>query len=201
MDYLNDILQQISSLKGLSLVAAACFAVGYTIRLIPIIPNKWIPAFVLTSGPLIAGFLISPGTVAPDLVHPIVGIATQGLLVAVIVHYLHEKVISHLEHWVSSKLGKSVPLLMTGFLFTGCASFSTTQTDVSYDPETNQTRKITTRAKARTLFEAKSALSNFKASQTDKTQGASVGSLNQEASSTNVAANASALAELIRALK
>jgi hypothetical protein len=76
----------------------------------------------------------------------------------------------------------------------GCARFSTTQTDYSYGPVTNNaivtyapTRKITTRVKAWTAFDSSSQLSQFKASQTDKTQGASVGSLSQSSTSTNVA--------------
>lgn len=64
----------------------------------------------------------------------------------------------------------------------GCASFSTTQVD---ERNKDGTTKVTTTVKARTLWESRSALANFKASQTEKTQGASVGSLNQEASSTN----------------
>lgn len=75
----------------------------------------------------------------------------------------------------------SIPLAL---VLAGCSSFSTTQTDVSYDKGL-PLRTITTKAKARTFFDAKSALTNFKASQTDKNQGASVGSLNQEASGTN----------------
>lgn len=67
-----------------------------------------------------------------------------------------------------------------------CARFTTRQTDIS-TVSTNgiPTRTITTEATARTFFDAKSQLTNFKATQTDKTQGASVGSLNQESSGSN----------------
>ncbi len=68
----------------------------------------------------------------------------------------------------------------------GCASFVTTQKDISYDKEGNKSREISTQAKARTFFEAKSELAKFKASQTDKNQSASVGSLSQTAESSNV---------------
>lgn len=61
----------------------------------------------------------------------------------------------------------------------GCARFSTTQIDASYE-HGKISRQVTTKATASTLFEAKSALSQFKANQTDKTQSASVGSLSQE---------------------
>lgn len=74
----------------------------------------------------------------------------------------------------------------------GCARFTTVQTDVS--PE----RTITTRASAWTLGTSKSALANFKASQTDKTQGASVGALSQETSGTNAVAALGHLESILR---
>ncbi len=77
----------------------------------------------------------------------------------------------------------------------GCARFSTTQTDVS--PE----RTITTKASAWTFGTSKSALSNFKASQTDKTQGAAVGSLSQETSGTNVVQALQAIDSILGKLK
>lgn len=67
----------------------------------------------------------------------------------------------------------------------GCARFTTTQTDQSYE-KGQPTRAITTRAATWTFFDSSSQLANFKASQTDKTQTASVGSLSQSATSTNV---------------
>ena len=79
-----------------------------------------------------------------------------------------------------------IAVILAGTL-TGCARFTTTQTDVSY-AEGKIVRSITTRATAHTLFEAKSSLANFKASQTDKTQAATVGSLVQESGVTNSAA-------------
>lgn len=75
----------------------------------------------------------------------------------------------------------------------GCASFRTSQTDKSEVREkigeTNRVtlREITTRASGRTFFEAKSALTEFKALQTDKTQSATVGKLANESTATNVA--------------
>lgn len=85
--------------------------------------------------------------------------------------------------------------------FTGCARFSTRQQDYSFGTNGLPMRKIVTRASSYTLFESKSSLANWKATQTDRTQGASVGSLNQEAGGTNTAATISALVELMRTLK
>jgi len=99
---------------------------------------------------------------------------------------------------ITRKCGSLFPFaafaLFAGLL-TGCAQFNTTQTDVS--PE----RTITTKATAWTFLTSRSALANFKATQTDKTQSAAVGALTQESSTTNLAANADALTRLIHALR
>jgi len=79
---------------------------------------------------------------------------------------------------------KRIAMLVAALSCAGCASFTTTQTDISYE-KGEVVRAITTRVTARTLIEADSELSKFKASQTDKTQGASVGALSQSAQSTN----------------
>lgn len=84
---------------------------------------------------------------------------------------------------------------------TGCARFGTKQTDLSYDPATGKPlRTITTRASSYTFFSANSRLATWKAAQTDKSQGATVGGLEQSATGTNVAATLGAMADLLRAL-
>lgn len=83
-------------------------------------------------------------------------------------------------------------------LFSGCASFTTDQRDISYDPKTGEKREIITRATARTFAASKSALQNWKASQTDKSQGASVGQLNQESQATETL---KAVAEILKAAR
>ncbi|MEI7728658.1 MAG: hypothetical protein WCO56_03770 [Verrucomicrobiota bacterium] len=78
-------------------------------------------------------------------------------------------------------------------LAAGCARFSTTQTDLSYE-EGQPAREITTHATASTFFAGKSSLASWKASQTDKTQGDSVGNLELEA---NARTNLNALVESV----
>lgn len=75
-------------------------------------------------------------------------------------------------------------MFFTGY---GCARFTTTQTDTRENAKTGEKTTIVMKATSTTFFDSKSALTAFKASQTDKTQGASVGSLNQESSDTNAA--------------
>ena len=92
---------------------------------------------------------------------------------------------------------KTLPFLAL-LLLVGCAQFKTIQTDISTtykEDGTKIVREITTRAGSSTFFDSKSQLSNWKASQTDKTQTANVGSLNQEASGTNTVDLIRAIAE------
>lgn len=108
-------------------------------------------------------------------------------------HRQSEKSLRAKKHRPRQPLGQVVAACVrivteagTLLLMVGCASFTTTQSDISYDEAGIPTRTVKTRITARTFFEARSALANFKASQTDKTQGASVGALTHEATSTNI---------------
>lgn len=74
-----------------------------------------------------------------------------------------------------------LPLLL---ILTGCASFKTKQVDERILTDGSRT-KVSTYAASRTLFTSKSDLANFKASQTEGQQSASVGTLGQSSSGTN----------------
>lgn len=81
-------------------------------------------------------------------------------------------------------------LLLTGALLVsaGCATFKTKQTDeTTINPDGTEVRKITTEAEAGTFAAGKSNLASWKANQTDKSQGASVGGLAQESDASNLA--------------
>lgn len=97
---------------------------------------------------------------------------------------------------------KSIALLLCVFMV-GCSSFSTTQIDQSTTDENGkETRTITTKVQAFTFIESKSKLTSFKSQQTDKTQGASVGSLSQESNGTNSVTDAAVfLGTLIKTAK
>jgi hypothetical protein len=82
---------------------------------------------------------------------------------------------------------------------TGCSTFKTVQTDINYE-EGKPSRSITTKTTARTIFDSKSNLANFKANQTDKTQLTSVGNLSQESNGTNAVQVLNALAAIVSAL-
>lgn len=92
---------------------------------------------------------------------------------------------------------KNLTLITAAFLLlncVGCARYSTKQYDYSYEyNEKNNrvyaVRKITTKVKTSTFADSKSQLANSKTTQTDKTQGATLGSLNQESMITTNTAN------------
>lgn len=87
----------------------------------------------------------------------------------------------------ASLISNSILAIVVLGLF-GCARFHTVQIDLSYDDPSSQnpTRTITTKVTAHTFFSAKSELAQFKALQTDKTQSAAVGVLNQSSTETNL---------------
>jgi len=93
-------------------------------------------------------------------------------------------------------------LLLLLPLLAGCSSFTTTQSDLSYENgSTTPTRTITTKVKVVTFWDSNSQLAQSKATQTDKTQSASLGSLNQTATSSNIvtlSGNALDLLKLMR---
>lgn len=80
-------------------------------------------------------------------------------------------------------------------LLTGCATYTTTQRDVS--PE----RTIETRVSVSTFWDSNSALANSKATQTDKSQSASLGSLTQETTSTNIVAELEGIVQILKLIR
>jgi hypothetical protein len=98
-----------------------------------------------------------------------------------------------------------VPLLLCGLfglllIGLGCARFQTVQRDIS--GQTNGVaRTIETTATATTFAASKQALSAWKASQTDKSQMASVGSVNQESDASGLIQGLLALGRLAAALQ
>lgn len=81
----------------------------------------------------------------------------------------------------------SLPLLASLLLIpvSGCARFSTHQTDNRYEAG-KIAGKIETKATSFTFFSSKSRLTQFHASQTEKTQSAKVGALDQQGATNTV---------------
>lgn len=76
--------------------------------------------------------------------------------------------------------GKSLVLSAVLALSCSCSTFTSSQT-VERDGET-----VTTTIRARTFFDGRSELAKLRTTQTEKTQGVTLGALGQETSATNV---------------
>lgn len=86
--------------------------------------------------------------------------------------------------WWNSSWFKLWLALATGvlpaLLLCSCASYTTTQEDVSF-AGTNIVRRVTTRVTIRTILDAHSELAKSSVTQTDKTQSSRIGAITQTA--------------------
>jgi len=93
-----------------------------------------------------------------------------------------------------------IAVALMALALVGCARFSTKQTDLSFDETGKPQRQVTTKAASYTLFSSNSKLATFSANQTDHSQKATVGGLEQASTGTNVTATISATTDLLRAI-
>lgn len=100
MNYLEEAINTLSKLGPEMFCIVACIAVGYVIRLIPSIPNKWIPLACIIVAPVVYPFLTSPGRVSPDSVNPLMRIILTGLILGVLAFALHGQVLARLEKYI-----------------------------------------------------------------------------------------------------
>lgn len=77
-------------------------------------------------------------------------------------------------------------LPLIGLLLVGCVGVNTVQTDESWEQDGITYRKIVTKGNAKALLAAKQALDKVKLTQTDKSQGLSVGSVSQESDASSL---------------
>ena len=89
---------------------------------------------------------------------------------------------------------KLIPVLAL-LALCGCARFTTRQLDERTNAKTGEKTTVTTRASSWTFFDSKSSLAKWKATQSEKSQGAEVGGLAQESSGTNVVSILEAVAK------
>lgn len=83
---------------------------------------------------------------------------------------------------------KTIAIAIASVLLAGCAHLSNSQEDTSYNDAGKPVRTIKSHQGATALFDSNSQIVKFRATNTDKTQSSSVGSVDQSASSTNAVA-------------
>lgn len=97
---------------------------------------------------------------------------------------------------------KLIAVIILAFALCGCARFTTKQSDTRYEAGKPATT-VKTKVSAWTFWEARSLLTQFKAAQTEKSQSACVGSLDQAGggAGTNLVGALTALGELAKQIK
>lgn len=106
-----------------------------------------------------------------------------------------ERIIAFLKH-----IGLHISAIAVLLALPACSTFSTTQIDERTNQKTGETTKITTKAAARTFWDSKSNLAKWKATQSEKSQGAEVGGLGLESSGTNVVGVLNGIADILKAV-
>lgn len=100
MNYVEELVNTLSNLRPEMFCIVACIAVGYLVRITPVIPNKWIPSICIVVGAFVYPFLTSTGRVSPDSVNPLMRIVLTGLILGALSFAIHDQVLSKLERYI-----------------------------------------------------------------------------------------------------
>lgn len=100
MNYLEEAINTLSKLGPEMFCIVACIAVGYLVRVVPFIPNKWIPSICILAGMFIYPGLTSTGRVSPDAQIPIVRMWFTGLILGALAFAIHDQALSRLEKYI-----------------------------------------------------------------------------------------------------
>lgn len=107
-DYLNNLLQILDKVQGMSaaaLVCVSCIVVGYVLRFIKKFPNDGIPVVVILWGAVAMLFIADPHPPATTMRVWTVRNFLVGLTIGLIAWMLHKFVLS----WVEDYLAKKFP--------------------------------------------------------------------------------------------
>lgn len=106
MDYLNDLLQWLDKIQGLSagaLVLFSAIVVGYALRFIKAFPNQGIPVVVILWSAVAMLIIADPrATTMPARVWTMRNLLA-GLILGLVAWLLHNIVLSRFEDWLASK--------------------------------------------------------------------------------------------------
>jgi hypothetical protein len=93
----------LTNLGPLGLTFAAVIALGYVIRVIPAIQNKFIPALAPCFGALILPLIAPTGFLGVEWRNPTVVLGLYGMIVGVAAWAAHALVISRIEDFLGAK--------------------------------------------------------------------------------------------------
>ena len=93
MDLISDLINQVSKAPVTLLLIAALVVIGYVLKSIEAIPNKFIPLILMAVGAVAMAFLGDSGTVNPDTRYPQAVLAVQGVIFAFAAWLLHAQLL------------------------------------------------------------------------------------------------------------
>lgn len=96
MKDIQDSIQQILGFTPEVLVVVFLILLGYAVRFMPFIPNKWIPAVCMFSGMVIYTAMVKP-PVIEGVRMPHVRMALIGFILGVLAWVIHNKALKKLE--------------------------------------------------------------------------------------------------------
>lgn len=93
MDTINDLVGQIAKAPITLLLILALVIVGYVLKSIESIPNKFIPLILMALGAVAMAFLGDTGAVNPETRYPVAVLAVQGVIFAFVAWLLHAQIL------------------------------------------------------------------------------------------------------------
>lgn len=94
----------LTSLGPLGLTFVLVITLGYVVRLIPAINNRFIPAIAPLLGGILMPLLAPSGFVGESWKNPIVVLVIYGFIVGVVAWAAHALIISRIEDFIRSKI-------------------------------------------------------------------------------------------------
>lgn len=99
-----DYEKYLTNLGPLGLTFALVIALGYIVRIIPVIQNKFIPLFAVVAGAVLLPLIAPAGYVDEQWKNPTVVLAIYGFIVGVAAWAAHALIIARIEDFISSKV-------------------------------------------------------------------------------------------------
>jgi hypothetical protein len=104
----QDVVNQLKSIGPEVLTVLSVIGVGYVIRSLPFIDNRFIPTICILFGPVAHILIGDPGSTSFKSRNPEVVLGMFGLLYGVIGWVMHHHVLWHVERWIGEKRSRKV---------------------------------------------------------------------------------------------
>lgn len=105
MEYITDLLGQLLNAKVEVIAMLGVLCVGYAIRMLPFVPNKYIPLICFVVGTCAYAFLKPTSDVPQTTAHPVLWKCIVGFIISFATWALHKAAIKPIEEkfpWLKS---------------------------------------------------------------------------------------------------